>query len=64
MTIEKRKPLEVLRDCLLVHELKIISFKCRICMQKCELGEEIIRAIDKIELDEFHREMDEQFPDG
>lgn len=58
MTTDTRKPFEVKKDCYYVPDMKIIAFKCRICREKCEMGEEIVKTIDRLELDEYHRKFE------
>ena len=62
--MDRRRAYNVDGECDLFPELKIIAFKCRICKKKCEIGEEIVKAIDKFELNEFHRKINQEFPDG
>ena len=58
MASDRRKAFTVKKDCYYVPELKLISFKCRVCLKKCELGEEIMKAVDRLELNEYHRKFE------
>lgn len=55
MATERRKPFDLKKDCHYLADLKLVSLRCRICKNKCEIGEEVIRAVDQVELDEYHR---------
>lgn len=60
MTMDRRKAFQVKRGCDVYYEFRVMAFKCRVCLEKCEIGEEVVKAIDKSELDEFHRKIDEE----
>lgn len=58
MGTDRRKAFDVEKDCYHFPEIKLIAFKCRICREKCEIGEEIVKTIDRFEIDEFHRKAE------
>lgn len=60
MTMDRRSAFKIDRDCDVYFEFRIIAFKCRVCTHKCELGEEVVKTVDRVEFDEFHRKIDQE----
>jgi hypothetical protein len=58
MAIDQRDALVMKKDCYFLPDIKLISLECRICMNKCEIGEQIVKCIDQVENDEYHHKFE------
>ena len=62
--MDRRKAYLLDPNCGRYHELEIIAFKCRVCKKKCDLGEVIVKAVDRVELGKLRRYRESLETDG